>query len=236
VAHTSEHVVTETRGKGRLGRLRELLGRLFDAIRWSFGERRERLNRYAIDRMLYSNERVTIGRHSYGDPLVATFPGDTASVRIGSFTSIGPDVILMDGGNHRTDWVTTFPFRVSLDLEGAYEDGHPTSRGDIEIGNDVWVGRGARVLSGVKIGNGAVVGGYAVVARDVRPYAIVVGNPAREVRRRFTDEQVEALERIAWWDWPMDDVLRTVPRLCSDEVDAFIEEYLPAPEPRGTMR
>jgi acetyltransferase-like isoleucine patch superfamily enzyme len=222
--------MTELPTKGTSTKLRELLRRLLDTIRWSFGERRKRLNRYAIERMLYSNERVTIGRCSYGDPLVATFPGDTASVTIGSFCSIGPDVILMDGGNHRTDWVTTFPFRASLELEGAYEDGHPTSRGDIEIGNDVWIGRGARVLSGVKIGDGAVVGGYAVVARDVRPYAIVVGNPAREIRRRFTDEQIEALEQIAWWDWPMEQVLESVSGLCSEQVDAFIEEHLPVAE------
>lgn len=222
--------------KAALVRLREQFRRLFDAVRWSFDERRKRLNRYAIERMLYSNERLTIGRCSYGDPLVATFPGDTASVMIGSFCSIGPDVILMDGGNHRTDWVTTFPFRASLELEGAYEDGHPTSRGDIEIGNDVWIGRCARVLSGVKIGNGAVVGGYAVVARDVRPYAIVVGNPAREIRRRFTDEQVEALERIAWWDWSMEQILRSVPRLCSEQVDAFIKEHLPVAESQCTER
>jgi acetyltransferase-like isoleucine patch superfamily enzyme len=168
-----------------------------------------------------------MGRHSYGDPRVATFPGDTAHVRVGAFTSIGPEVILMDGGDHRTDWVTTFPFRAMLGMPGAYEDGHPTSRGDIDIGNDVWIGRGARVRSGVRIGDGAVVGGYAVVTHDVRPYAVVVGVPAREIRRRFSDEQVDALMRIRWWDWPMDAIERCVPQLCSDSVDAFIGEHLP---------
>jgi acetyltransferase-like isoleucine patch superfamily enzyme len=115
-----------------------------------------------------------------------------------------------------------------LGLPGAYEDGQPSTRGDIEIGNDVWIGRGARVRSGVTIGDGAVVGGYAVVTRDVRPYAVVVGVPARETRRRFDDEQVDALLRIAWWQWSMDAIERSVPQLCSGDVDAFIREHLPA--------
>jgi acetyltransferase-like isoleucine patch superfamily enzyme len=209
----------------RFGALRDLLGRPVDALLGS--ERRARLEREAADRLLYSNERLTVGRCTYGEPRVATFPGDTAHVRIGAFCSLGPDVILMDGGDHRVDWVSTFPFRAALGLPGAYQDGHPRSRGDIEIGSDVWIGRGARVRSGVRVGDGAVIGAYSVVTRDVRPYAIVAGVPAREVRRRFSDEQVTALQRIAWWDWPMDAVLRSVPQLCSEHVDAFIREHLP---------
>lgn len=209
----------------RFGALRDLLGRPVDLLLGS--ERRVRLAREATDRRLYSDERLTLGRCSYGEPRVATFPGDTARVRIGAFCSIGPDVILMDGGDHRVDWVSTFPFRAALGLPGAYEDGHPRSRGDIEIGNDVWIGSGARVRSGVRVGDGAVIGAYSVVTRDVRPYAIVAGLPAREMRRRFGDEQVAALQRIAWWDWPMDEVLRCVPQLCSENVDAFIREHLP---------
>lgn len=209
-----------------LGGLRDLVGRPLDNVLDAFSRRRTRLASQATNEVLYSNERLTMGAHSYGDPLIATFPGDTAHVRIGAFTSIGPDVVLMDGGDHRIDWVSTFPFRAALGLPGAYQDGHPSTRGDIEIGNDVWIGRGARVRSGVRIGNGAVVAGYAVVTRDVRPYAIVAGVPAREVRRRFTDEQIDALERIAWWNWPMETVLSQVPKLCNDDIDAFIREHL----------
>ncbi len=207
--------------------VRDLLGRPVDALLDALGDRRAKLTGDAVEQHLYSTERLTMGRHSYGEPRVATFPGDTAHVRVGAFTSIGPEAILMDGGDHRTDWVTTFPFRAMLGMPGAYEDGHPASRGDIEIGNDVWIGRGARVRSGVKIGDGAVVGGYALVTRDVRPYAVVVGVPAREIRRRFSDEQVDALLRIGWWEWPMDAIERCVPQLCSDNVDAFIGEHLP---------
>jgi len=163
-----------------------------------------------------------MGRGSYGDPRVVTFPGDTAKVDIGSFTSIGRDVQLMDGGNHRTDWVTTFPFRAVYDLDGAYADGHPATKGDIEIGSDVWIGRGARVMSGVRIGHGAVIAAYSVVTKDVRHYAIVAGIPASERRRRFSDEQIEALLEIAWWDWPMARIMECVPSLCDDRIDEFI--------------
>lgn len=207
----------------RFATLRNALGRPVDRLLGA--SRRRRREQQALDALLYSDERLSIGRNSYGDPRVATFPGDTASVRIGAFCSIGPDVVLMDGGDHRTDWVSTFPFRAALGLPGAYEDGHPRSRGDIEIGNDVWIGRGARVRSGVRVGDGAVIGAYAVVTRDVRPYAIVAGVPAREVNRRFTDEQVQALLQIAWWDWPVERIVRCVPQLCSDAIDAFIEEH-----------
>ncbi|HEX3517850.1 MAG TPA: CatB-related O-acetyltransferase, partial [Solirubrobacteraceae bacterium] len=207
--------------------LRDLLGRPLDKLIDRLGDRRGRLAERAVEEHLYSSERLSMGRCSYGDPLVATFPGDTAHVRVGAFCSIGPDVILMDGGDHRVDWVSTFPFRAYLDLPGAYADGHPRSRGDIEIGNDVWIGRGARVRSGVRVGDGAVIGAYSVVTRDVRPYAVVVGAPAREVRRRFSDEQVAALQQIAWWEWSMEAIERSVGSLCTDEVDAFIRDHLP---------
>ena len=211
------------RDERRFGALRDLLGQPAETI----AAVHEGLERHLLEHQLYSSERLSMGRHSYGDPRVATFPGDTAHVRVGAFTSIGPEVILMDGGDHRTDWVSTFPFRVVLGLPGAYEDGQPRSRGDIEIGNDVWIGRGARVRSGVTIGDGAVVGGYALLTRDVRPYAVVAGVPAREIRRRFSDEQVDALLRIAWWEWPMDAIERTVPQLSGGDVDAFIREHPP---------
>ncbi|MHB8243040.1 MAG: CatB-related O-acetyltransferase [Solirubrobacteraceae bacterium] len=213
--------------KRSLGRLRDLLGRPVDALLDRLGERRGQLAERAVEEHLYSSERLSLGRCSYGSPLVATFPGDTASVRVGSFCSIGPDVILMDGGDHRLDWITTFPFRAYLELPGAYADGHPRSRGDIEIGSDVWIGRGARVRSGVTVGDGAVIGAYSVVTRDVRPYAVVAGVPAREVHRRFSDQQIDALLQIAWWEWPMDAIERSVPQLCGDDLDSFIREHLP---------
>lgn len=170
--------------------------------------------------------RVTIGRHSYGVPEVVTFGGDSRTcLRIGSYVSIGHDVQFLLGGNHRVDWVTTFPLRKVLGLPGADEDGHPGSKGDVVIGNDVWLGLGAKVLSGVVVGDGAVVGAHAVVTRSVRPYAIVVGSPAREVRRRFSDEQVARLLKVAWWNWSDQKVRDAVQHLCNPDIEAFLARH-----------
>ena len=171
--------------------------------------------------------QATVGRETYGWPVMHFGPGETTKVEIGSFCSFARGVELVVGGEHRTDWVSTYPFRVRWNLDGKYRDGHPRPSGDIVVGNDVWVGAGALVLSGVKIGDGAVVGARAVVASDVRPYAVVVGNPAREVRRRFTDEQVEALLRIAWWDWPEPKVREVVGELNGGSVEEFIAAHDP---------
>jgi len=168
---------------------------------------------------------LTIGHRSYGEPAVLRYPGDSAAVHIGSYCSIANGVTFMVGGNHRMEWVTTYPLRVMLGLPGALEDGHPATKGDIVVGNDVWFGAEARVLSGVDIGHGAVIGMGAVVAADVPPYAVMVGNPAREVRRRFDDGIVEALLRIAWWNWPDELVRDRVDELCDADVAAFVRRY-----------
>jgi acetyltransferase-like isoleucine patch superfamily enzyme len=170
-------------------------------------------------------DRLTMGRYTYGRPRVRWYYGDDGRVRIGSFCSIADDVIMTIGGEHPSGWPSTYPFRIQLGLPGAYEDGLPGTKGDIEIGNDVWIGRGARILSGVMIGDGAIIGAYAVVSKDVRPYAIVVGNPAREIRRRFADSQVVALREIAWWAWPEEKILANIEFLNQGNIDTFIERF-----------
>lgn len=165
---------------------------------------------------------ATIGPGTYGRFTVNVGPGDNAHLTIGAYSSIAEGVEFVLGGNHRPDWVSSYPFRVSLGLPGAYEDGHPRSEADMVIGNDVWLGRDAMVSPGVEVGDGAVVGARAIVTRDVRPYAMVVGAPAREIRRRFDDEQVEALLRIRWWTWPEAEIRNHVHLLSSGDVEAFI--------------
>jgi acetyltransferase-like isoleucine patch superfamily enzyme len=164
-----------------------------------------------------------MGEYSYGEPKVRFFAGDHCNVHIGRFCSIGPDVEFMVGGNHRVDWVSTYPLRVRHDLPGALADGHPSSKGDIRVGNDVWIGSGARILSGVSIGDGAVIASFAVVARNVRPYALAAGNPAHEISRRFDDDTIERLLRVAWWNWELPVVLRHVDQLNSTSVGAFLD-------------
>lgn len=180
-------------------------------------------------RLLESRARTRLskGPHSYisGLPQVDAWGNGSNMVRIGSYCSIAEGVAFMLACDHRVDWVSTYPFRSMFDLPDAWEDGHPATKGDIVVGHDVWIGRDVRVLSGVTIGNGAVVGASTVVTRDVRPYGIVVGNPGREVRRRFSDAQIQALEKIAWWEWPHERVLEAVHLLCGGDIERFIAEY-----------
>jgi acetyltransferase-like isoleucine patch superfamily enzyme len=164
-----------------------------------------------------------IGRGTYGGPRVLSWRDGTA-LEIGSFCSISDTVTIMLGGEHRTDWVTTYPFSGLFPEAGGFK-GHPHTKGNVLIGNDVWIGYEALILSGVKIGNGAVVAARSIVTRDVKPYSIVAGNPARHVRFRFDERAVKALEEIAWWDWPMDKIKAAWPLLLADDVEAFIAAY-----------
>jgi acetyltransferase-like isoleucine patch superfamily enzyme len=167
---------------------------------------------------------LTMGRESYGEPRVVAYPGETTRAIVGDFVSIADEVLFLVGGIHPVERVSTFLFRARLGLPGAYQDGIPATKGDIVVGNDVWIGFGATVLSGITIGNGAVVAATATVTKDVRPYAIVAGNPAREIRRRFSDEEVERLEQLAWWNWPLELIVERIPLLNGDDVEAFLRE------------
>ena len=163
----------------------------------------------------------TVGRGTYGDRTIHRFRVN-GGLSIGNYCSFADDTHILLGGNHRHDWVTTYPFPARYRDRVGWVEGFATTRGDTVIGSDVWVGRGATILSGVKVGHGAVIGAYALVARDVPPYAIVTGNPARFIRSRFSEDQVRRLLAIAWWDWPEDAVLAAVPRLLSGDIEAFI--------------
>ncbi len=163
--------------------------------------------------------KLSVGRGSYiGFPLkITSFPGDRGyRVTIGNYCSVAGNVEFIIGGNHRTDWISTFPFPDALAA------GSPFSRGPILVGSDVWIGKNTLILSGVQIGHGAVVGANSVVTRDVRPYAVVAGNPAREHRRRFSDREIDALLAIEWWNWPREEVESLGRLLISGDVDALI--------------
>lgn len=162
-----------------------------------------------------------IGRGSYGDLSILDF-GEGSTLRIGAYCSFARGCQVFLGGEHRTDWVTTYPFS-ALNRRFAHIEGHPRTRGDVVIGNDVWLGREAMVMSGVTIGDGAVVGARAVVTRDVPPYGIVAGNPAALVRSRFPPEVVERLMAIAWWRWPPERVEAAMPLLLDADLKAFLQ-------------
>jgi acetyltransferase-like isoleucine patch superfamily enzyme len=163
-------------------------------------------------------------RHTYGlENLNVRSWGEGAKVYIGSFCSIADRVQLFAGGNHRTDWVTTYPFgHISKDVFDWHGDGHPATKGDIVIGNDVWLGSGCTIMSGVTIGDGAVVAANATVVKDVPPYAIVGGNPAKVIKHRFTEEQISALLLNPWWEKSDQEIQELIPLLCSDNINELI--------------
>lgn len=171
------------------------------------------------------NGILIMGEHSYGMPEIRVHKGDKNKVYIGKYCSIADDVKIFVGGNHRPDWISTFPFRVKFDLSQKYEDGQPYSKGDVIIGNDVWIGYNALILSGVKIGHGAIVAANSVVTKDVPPYHIVAGNPGRIMKKRFSDEEIEKLLLLNWWDWKEEKILSNVELLSSNNISDFISKY-----------
>ncbi|MDE1896037.1 MAG: CatB-related O-acetyltransferase [Rhodospirillales bacterium] len=168
---------------------------------------------------------ATVGEHTYGLPTVRRWPG-SANLHIGRYCSIAEEVLIFPGGNHRSDWVTTYPFSHINGWEAAHQiKGHPSTRGDIIIGNDVWVGFGSLILSGVTIGDGAVIGARSVVTKSVPPYAIVAGNPAKIMRYRFSKRAVKRLLEMQWWNWPHEKVEVATLKLLSRDVEGFLETY-----------
>lgn len=162
------------------------------------------------------------GRGTYGDPVQIRYGGDR-HVYIGNYCSFGAGVVILPGGEHHLDWVANFPAVIRLDVPGGTRRQRMgTSKGDVRIGSDVWVGRETLILSGVTIGHGAVIGARSVVARDVPSYAIWAGNPARQIRWRFDEPTREALLAVAWWDWPEERIRRYALLLNQPDVGEFL--------------
>lgn len=158
---------------------------------------------------------VEIGEHTYGLPQIIG-GGLGSKLIIGRFCSIADGAELELGTDHNIDRISSYPFdNLNAWAPGGLELYHRPN--EIYIGNDVWLGSGVKILHGITIGDGAVIGAFAVVSKDVRPYAVVVGNPAREIRRRFDDETVERLLKLRWWDWPEAKIRENLPALMSND-------------------
>lgn len=166
---------------------------------------------------------IEVGEFTYYDNEGVRPPFEAANVAylygpqrlvIGRFSAIGPGaVFLMPGGNHPMIGPSTYPFTM---FGGAWSERTIDTfmsieqPGDTVVGNDVWIGRDATIMPGVTIGDGAVIGAHSVVTKDVAPYEIVAGNPARVIRTRFEPDDVARLLQIRWWDWPVERITEHV--------------------------
>jgi len=184
-----------------------------------------------LDRQV-TNPNILVGRYSYYSGyyhghsfddcarFLMTEP-DVDRLVIGSFCSIGSGAAFIMAGNqgHRYDWVSSFPFYFMNEVPHFANAANAFApAGDTVIGNDVWIGTEAIVMPGVKIGHGAVIGTRALVTKDVEPYTIVGGNPAKPIRKRFSDEDIALLLEMAWWDWPDDMLQAAMPLMTSTDI------------------
>lgn len=177
--------------------------------------------------------RMTVGEYTYAsafDPpedwaaRLAPYLFDFSPERlsIGKFCQIADGVTFITASaNHRYDGISSFPFAI---FGGGGMEGRPSlpePGKDTVVGHDVWIGQGAKILPGARIGNGVIIGAGAVVAGSVADYTIVAGNPAQQIKQRFSRAEVTRLNRIAWWDWPIDDILQHEGLIMAGDVAAL---------------
>ncbi|MBI5485700.1 MAG: Vat family streptogramin A O-acetyltransferase [Deltaproteobacteria bacterium] len=181
-----------------------------------------------------TNPNIVIGDYTYYDDpddsegfernVLYHYPFVGDRLILGKFCAIAAGVrFVMNGANHKLSGASTYPFSI---FGNGWESVVPTAdelpyKGDTVVGNDVWIGFEALIMPGVKIGDGAIVAARSVVAADVPPYTVVAGNPARAVRRRFPVAVVDALLKIAWWDWPVEKITRNLKRIVASDVEAL---------------
>ena len=167
---------------------------------------------------------MSYGKYTYGNPNIY-WADSGAKLIVGNFCSIAAGVNIYLGGNHRTDWVTTYPF--GHINQGTFNNfngnGHPSTKGDVIIGNDVWIGSNVTIMSGITIGDGAIIANNSHVVKNVEPYSLVGGNPAKLIKHRFSQEQIEKLLQIKWWFWDDDKINKFTPLLCNNNIDEFIK-------------
>lgn len=148
---------------------------------------------------------------------------------IGSFCSIGSGASFIMAGNqgHRHDWISSFPFFYMKEEVDSFKEAIDAfvGSGDTVIGSDVWIGSEAMIMPGIKIGDGAVIGSRSLVTKDVDPYTIVGGNPAKPIKRRFSERHIDLLLEIKWWTWNDEALSNAIPIICSNNVELLYDFY-----------
>ena len=179
---------------------------------------------------IVKNPNITVGDYTYYDDFENVgnfeknvkyhfnFIGD--KLIIGKFCMIASDVkFIMNGANHLSKSISSYPFAIFGESWQNAMDGksYPT-KGDTIVGNDVWIGYNATIMPGVTIGDGAIIATNATVVKDVEPYSIVGGNPASEIRKRFSVEEIGKLVKLKWWDWEIEKITANVQYLTGDSI------------------
>ena len=188
---------------------------------------------YIKPTLIASTRNIEVGKYSYYDGQNFAsrvthhydFLGD--KLIIGKFCQIGRNVeFIMNGANHQMNCVSTYPFHI---FKG-WEQNPPQKadlpfKGDTVIGNDVWIGQNVTFLPGVHVGDGCIIGANSVVGSDISPYSIVVGNPAKIIRKRFDDEMIDLLEKLQWWNRTEKQIQKLIPILSNGDID-FVKEQI----------
>jgi acetyltransferase-like isoleucine patch superfamily enzyme len=202
-------------------------------LRARVGEMVKAKVRYWVDgpQILYQDgpyQRLNVSYPSYPTgKVLESVPNDGYPITIGRYTGIHHTTVIIPGAQHHLDWVGTLHAHIE---DGQWVSAHDSifSKGPVSIGNDVLTGYESIISSGVSIGDGAVIGARAMVTRDVEPYSIVVGNPAKHVRYRFDEPTRKALLRIKWWDWSVEKVTAHKDQIHSADVAGFVSRHDPA--------
>lgn len=191
----------------------------------------EHYNKLCFLKNIIKNPNIIVGDFTYYDDFENVenfeknvkyhfdFVGD--KLIIGKFCMIASGAkFIMNGGNHLTEAISAYPFAIfGNGWEKAMEGKTYPNKGNIVIGNDVWIGHNATIMAGVTIGDGAIIGTNATVVKNVEPYSIVGGNPAKELKKRFSDEIIEKLLELQWWNWPIEQISENVHALTSGNIN-----------------
>ncbi len=198
-----------------------------------------------IEQVVHLNQvldhpRISVGEFSYyhnfeklDDYVVALapylFPLSPDRLIIGKFVQIAHGVrFITASANHDMRGFSTYPFMnfmmtpetTSDDIEQMFESSK--NRGDITVGNDVWIGMDATIMPGVRIGDGAIIGAKSVVSNDVEPYSVVAGNPAQCLKKRFDDATIVQLQQLGWWDWPVETIEANIDLITGSDINALL--------------
>lgn len=191
----------------------------------------ENYDRLCFLKNIIQNPNIIVGDYTYYDDFDNVenfeknvkyhfdFTGD--KLIIGKFCMLASGVkFIMNGANHLTNSISSYPFAIfGKGWEKAMEGKAYPNKGDVIIGNDVWIGHNATIMAGVKIGDGAIIGTNSTVVKDVEPYSIVGGNPAREIRKRFDEKTINKLLELKWWDWDIQKITDHVQKLSGNKID-----------------